>query len=221
MTRLLVVDDELRICRFVGRALEAYGFQVDTATTGSDALRVAREARYELIILDLLMPTLDGYEVLRQLLEDDGARRVLVLSAVGDVESKVRCLRMGAVDYLAKPFAIAELVERVKHRLDEPAHPVVARWLDVGGIQLDLQRRRVRKGERDISLSNREFVLLSHLMRHPNIVCSRAELLGELWGYSFDPGSNIVDVYVRKLRTKVAHDRIETVRNVGYCFVGS
>jgi two-component system OmpR family response regulator len=221
MTKLLVVDDEQRVCRFVARAPEADGFQVDTAPTGLDALRLAKSRGYALIILDLLMPGIDGYEVLQRLLEADPEQRVLVLSAVGDAESKVRCLRVGAVDYLAKPFAIAELIERVRRRLGGGCAPAMSRWLDAGGVRLDLQRRALHFGECGIPLTQREFILLGHLMRHANEVCTRGELLADVWGYSFDPGSNVVDVCVGRLRSKLKPDLIKTVRNVGYCFVAS
>jgi two-component system, OmpR family, response regulator len=221
MTKILVVDDELRICRFVARALEANGFTVEVAGTGLEALRYLANADYAVVILDLLMPGMDGYAVLQRIIEADPLQRVLVLSAVGDVESKVRCLRMGAVDYLPKPFAIAELIERVKLRADEPTVSAPPRWLDVGAVHLDLQRRALRCGDRETSLSQREFILLGHLMRHAGAVCTRDELLSDVWGYSFDPGSNVVDVCVRRLRSKLEPDMIETVRNVGYCFVAS
>jgi two-component system, OmpR family, response regulator len=221
MTRMLVVDDEQRICRFVARALEACGYRVDTVADGTAALRAIEANDYAVIILDLLLPGMDGYEVLRRVLDADPGQRVLVLSAVGDVDSRVRCLRIGAVDYLAKPFAIAELVERVKRRVDEHFGPTASRWLDAGGVRLDLQRRQLRFGDRVIALSQREFILLSHLMRHAGEVCSRDQLLAEVWGYSFDPGSNVVDVCVRRLRSKLEKELIETVRNVGYCFVAS
>jgi DNA-binding response OmpR family regulator len=221
MARVLVVDDEQRICRFVARALEANGFQVDMAATGADALRSVEASDYAMIILDLLMPGMDGYELLSRVVEADPSQRVLVLSAVGDVESRVRCLRIGAVDYVAKPFAIAELIERVKRHVEEHRAPATSRWLDVGTVRLDLQRRQLRFGERNIPLAQREFILLGHLMRHAGEVCSRDQLLAEVWGYSFDPGSNVVDVYVGRLRAKLERDLIETVRNVGYCFVAS
>ena len=130
MTRVLVVDDEQRICRFVARSLEAHGYHVDSTMTATGALRLAGANDYALIILDLLLPDLDGYEVLRRIVDADPAQRVLVLSAVGDVESRVRCLRQGAVDYLGKPFAIAELVERVKRRVDDQNASATVRWLE-------------------------------------------------------------------------------------------
>jgi two-component system OmpR family response regulator len=219
MSWALVVDDEQRICRFVARALEAHGLQVDAAATGHDALRMVAAKDYAVVVLDLLMPVMDGYEVLRRILEEDPMQRVLVLSAVGDVDSKVRCLRMGAVDYLPKPFAIAELVERVKRRLEDRSVPIAQRWLKVGTVRLDLQRRTLRVGDRDIALSQREFILLGYLMRHAGEVCSRDELLSDVWGYGYDPGSNVVDVCVGRLRSKLQWKLIETVRNVGYSFV--
>jgi two-component system OmpR family response regulator len=221
MATFLVVDDEQRICRFVARALTANGYQVDTAATGEQALRLASANEYALIILDLIMPGMTGYEVLQRLVDSDPAQRVLVLSAVGDVDSKVRCLRLGAVDYLSKPFAIAELIERVKRRVHERVVPPASRWLDAGGARMDLHRHTLHIGDHDITLTPKEFILLGHLMRHPNEVCSRLDLLAAGWGYSFDPGSNVVDVCVRRLRTKLTSDLIETVRNVGYSFVAS
>ena len=149
MPRVQVVDDELRICKFLQRALEAEGFDVDIAFGAHDALRQAGENDYALTILDLLMPGMDGYEVLRRIVEADRTRRILVLSAVGDVESRVRCLRMGAVDYLAKPFSIAELMERVKRRIEDQNRNPSARWLEVNGVRLDLHRRTLRAGGRE------------------------------------------------------------------------
>jgi len=221
MTRILVVDDEPRICRFVARGLEANGYQTDVAVNGSDALRLVQANGYSMIVLDLLMPGIDGYQVLRRIVEDDPSHKVIVLSAVGDVDSKIRCLYMGAVDYLPKPFALAELIARVKRRLDERSTPAPPRWIDVGGVRLDLQRRALRFHNRDISLSQREFILMGHLMRRAGEVCTRDELLADVWGYSFDPGSNVVDVCVGRLRSKLEYSLIETVRNVGYCFVAN
>jgi len=219
VTRVLVVDDEPRICRFVSRALTAHGHSVETSTSGADALLRAAERTFDLVVLDLLMPGIDGFAVLDRLLALETVPRVLVLSAVGDVEAKVQCLRRGAVDYLAKPFAIAELLARVDARLTEhPAAPMVNRWLKVGGVELDLQRRVLHVGGRRTPLSQREFLLLGHLMRRADEVCTRDELLADVWGFCFDPRSNVVDVYVRRLRNKLAQEHIETVRNVGYCF---
>jgi two-component system, OmpR family, response regulator len=219
VTRVLVVDDEPRICRFVSRALTAHGHTVETSTSGADALQRASERSFDLVVLDLLMPGVDGFGVLDSLLARDDTLRVLVLSAVGDIEAKVQCLRRGAVDYLAKPFALAELLARVDTRLAEHPTPQPAtRWLKVGGVELDLQRRVLHAGGRRSPLSQREFLLLGHLMRRADEVCTRDELLADVWGLCFDPRSNVVDVYVRRLRSKLAQEHIETVRNVGYCF---
>jgi two-component system copper resistance phosphate regulon response regulator CusR len=221
MKKILVVDDEQRICRFIARSLGVHGYHVRTAGTAREALRLTREGEYALIILDLMLPDLDGYEVLRHLTEGDSGQRVLILSAIADVDSRVKCLRLGAVDYLVKPFAVAELIARVQLRVGESAADSMPRFLEAGGLRLDLQRRVLQAGGRTIVLTPREFQLLEHLMRRPNEVCTRFELLGEVWGYAFDPGSNVVEVCVRRLRTKLEGDLIETVRNVGYCFVAS
>lgn len=219
MTRLLVVDDEPRIGAFLDRGLSAHGFRVDVAATGSDGVSRAESSTYDLIVLDLLLPDTDGVAVLRRLTSTTPRQRVLVLSAIDAVDSKVRCLEAGAVDYLPKPFSLAELVARINRRLGEPVGPSPSRWLRVGDLALDLQRRVLRVGDRDVPVSNREFVLLAHLMRRAGEVCTREELLKQVWGYSFDPGSNVVDVYVRRLRAKLSGSQIETVRNVGYCFL--
>lgn len=216
MYRVLVVDDEPRIVSFISRALSAEGLGVDSAHDGHRALELARTRRYELVVLDLLLPGLDGVSVLRGILEARPDQRVLVLSALSDVDSKVRCLEMGAADYLPKPFALAEFLARVRARLRQPAADVPPRTMSVGGLSLDLLRRAADVGRGPVSLSEREFLLLQHLMRKGGDVCTREELLADVWGYSFDPSSNVVDVYVGRLRSKLGADLIETVRNVGY-----
>jgi DNA-binding response OmpR family regulator len=216
MARVLVVDDEPRIVSFVSRALASEGLTVDRAYDGVRALELARRGRYELVILDLLLPGLDGVSVLQGIIESRPEQRVLVLSALSDVESKVRCLELGASDYLPKPFALAELVARVRARLRQPPAPSVPRSLIAGRLSLDLVGRTADAGTGPVRLSEREFLLLQHLMRREGEVCTREELLAEVWGLSFDPGSNVVDVYVGRLRSKLGADLIETVRNVGY-----
>jgi DNA-binding response OmpR family regulator len=143
-------------------------------------------------------------------------QRVLVLSALSDVATKVRCLELGAADYLAKPFALAELVARVWARMRDPTGSQEAGLIRAGSVTLDSQRRTVDLGAGPIDLSSREFLLLKHLATHGGVVCTRAELLAEVWGYSFDPGTNVVDVCIRRLRTKLGRDVIETVRHAGY-----
>lgn len=213
-----MVDDEPRIVSFVSRALTAEGFRVDGASDGVRALELATKERYELVVLDLMLPELDGIAVLQGLMEHRPDQRVLVLSALSDVETKVRCLESGASDYLSKPFSLAELIARIRARLRQPAAGPRHRFLEVGELRLDLTRRTVDRDGRRISLSEREFLLLEHLMRQDGEVCSRQRLLESVWGYSFDPGSNVVDVCVGRLRAKLGPDVIETVRNVGYRF---
>jgi len=217
MAKILVIDDEPGIVRFVRRALEADGHTVYAASDGTDGLRSAGEIRPDLVILDLLMPGVSGMGVLAAMLAEAPSTRVLVLSAVGDVQARVKCLEVGAVDFLAKPFAVTELVARVRSRLrDLPTGPSRAESLEYGPFRLDLRTRQLHSGGRNIELSQREFSLMQHLMRNAGAVCTRAELLSEVWGYAFDPGSNVVDVTIARLRSKIKDLRIETVRNVGY-----
>lgn len=216
MARVLLVDDERRIVSFVSRALSAEGFEVDSALDGIRGLELARTGRYELVVLDLLLPGQDGVSVLRNLMESRPDQRVLVLSALSDVNSKVRCLQLGASDYLPKPFSLAELLARVRARLRQPASGPDERFLDVGSVRLDLMRRMADAGGGPVALSQREFLVLQHLMLKRGEVCSRQQLLADVWGYSFDPGSNVVDVCVGRLRAKLGPDVIETVRSVGY-----
>jgi DNA-binding response OmpR family regulator len=200
---------------------------VDCAADGTTGLTLANEGRHQLVLLDLMLPGIDGVSVLRSLMASRPAQRVLVLSAVGDVTSKVRCLELGASDYLPKPFAVAELIARVRARLRQPGPEQAAapdgaeRWLKVGDVALDTARRTVDYQGRSVVLSQREFVLLRHLMRRAGDVCGREELLSDVWGYSFDPGTNVVDVYVGRLRAKLSANLIETIRNVGYSFLAA
>jgi DNA-binding response OmpR family regulator len=218
MDRVLVVDDEPRITGFVSRALSASGFRVDTALDGPRGYELASTGRYGLVILDLMLPGRDGVSVLEDLIEARPQQRVLVLSALSDVESKVRCLEIGASDYLAKPFALAELVARVRARLRQPAVGRGERYLPLGRVTLDLLRRSAEADGVEHPLSEREFLLLRRLMLDGGEVCTRQQLLSDVWGYSFDPGSNVVDVCVGRLRAKLGADVIETVRGVGYRF---
>jgi two-component system OmpR family response regulator len=219
--RVLVVDDEPRIVSFVTRALSAEGFQVDSALDGARGLDLARTGSYELVVLDLLLPSKDGESVLLELMQTHPGQRVLVLSALSDVETKVRCLEFGASDYLSKPFSLAELIARIRARLRQPASGPEQRVLRVRGVTLHLTRRVADSGGGRVTLSEREFLLLEHLMRRDGDVCTRQRLLADVWGYSFDPGSNVVDVCVGRLRAKLGADVIETVRSVGYRFNAS
>jgi DNA-binding response OmpR family regulator len=216
MTKILVIDDEPDLIRFVQRALEADGYQVLGATDGLAGLRLAVEQRPALIVLDLVMPGMHGEAVLSALLAQDPSFRVLVLSATADIQLRIGCLEQGAVDFLAKPFAIRELVARVRGRLGEDTTNRRKNRLRVGDMVLDLEARQLFVDGRPTVLPKREFLLLRHLMRNPDVVCSRQELLSEVWGYDFDPSTNVVDVCIGRLRSKIRPDLIVTVRNVGY-----
>jgi two-component system, OmpR family, response regulator len=221
MARVLVVDDETRITSFVSRALAGEGLQVDAANDGRRGLELARSGRYSLVVLDLLLPGLDGVTVLRELMQVRPEQRVLVLSALSDVESKVECLELGASDYLPKPFSLAELLARVRARLRQPASGPGERYLRAGGMTLDLVRRAVDAGSGPVPLPEREFLLLRTLMLRDGEVVGRQRLLEDVWGLAFDPGSNVVDVCVGRLRARIGGDTIETVRGVGYRLQGA
>jgi DNA-binding response OmpR family regulator len=219
VAKILVVDDEPGIIRFVRRALESDGHTVFVAHDGAQGLQLNSEHHPDLVVLDLLMPGVGGFGVLAAIMIDRPSTRVLVLSAVSDVETRVRCLELGAADYLVKPFAIAELLARVHSRLREPG-PAPERHhygeLRFGELRLDQRVRRLYWADGGINLSHREFTLIQHLMQHAGNVCTRTELLSEVWGFAFDPGSNVVDVTIARLRAKIQGAKIETVRNVGY-----
>jgi DNA-binding response OmpR family regulator len=218
VARILIVEDEPRISSFLGRALISCGYDVDCASDTVPALEKLRSASYDLVLLDLLLPTGDGFSVLEQLIELIPDQEVIVLSALGDDDSKVRCFELGASDYLTKPFFVAELLARVRARIHHASERVNVRFLERGGVRLDLRRRAAVANGKLINLSGREFLLLEYLMRKHSDVCTREELLRSVWGYTFNPGTNVVDVYVRRLRTKLGQDVIETIRDVGYSY---
>jgi two-component system copper resistance phosphate regulon response regulator CusR len=171
-----------------------------------------------MVILDLILPDIDGFSVLDRTLELEPEQRVLVLSALSDMRSKVRCLELGACDYVTKPFDLPELVARVRLRLHESRRTEKdERYIHVSSFTLDTQRRVAVVGEEHVALATREFLLLEHLARHHGDVCSREELLEGVWGYTFDPGTNVVEVCIGRLRHKLGGQVIETIRNVGYC----
>lgn len=217
MTRLLIIEDDDRIARLVCRALQDDGYVVDCRANGATGLRDALADEYDLVILDLMLPGMPGAEVLERLVEARPEQRILVLSAVPEIGARVGVLEAGATDFLSKPFAIAELQARVRARLRAPAPGSATRWLRAGSVVLDMRMHRAKVDDREVELSQREFLLLQHLISRNGQVCSRGELLNDVWGIRFDPGSNVVDVCVRRLRAKLDRpDRIETVRNVGY-----
>lgn len=217
MSHILVVDDEPDMLRFVQRGLTADGHTVSVAGDGEEGLRLARQHRPSVVILDVkLSGTKDGAEVLAALAAWVDRPRVIMLSAMADVRTRVRLLEVGAADYLTKPFVMAELLARVHAQLRSIRHEEVSESIELGRMSLDVRHRCLHVGDRTVELTNREFLLLQHLMSKPGLVCSREELLAEVWGYSFDPGTNVVDACVRRLRSKMKTDDIDTVRNVGY-----
>jgi DNA-binding response OmpR family regulator len=218
--RILVIEDEARIQAFVRRGLEAEGYGVVTADDGDGGLSLARSGDWDLVVLDLLLPGLNGLRVLQELHREWPQLPVVILSARGDLRTKLRGFQLGATDYVSKPFALDELLARVRVQLrrtvplapDEDDHVLRA-----GCIDLDLARRQARVGDVVTDLSDREFRLLHHLLLHVGEVVSRERLLADVWGYDFDPGSNVVDVCVRRLRRKLGSEaHIETVRHAGY-----
>jgi DNA-binding response OmpR family regulator len=223
MSNVLVVDDEEGVVTVLRRTLVNEGHSVCTARDGIEALERLSESDIDLVLLDLAMPRCNGLQVLTSLRERGDGRPVIVLSAANEVSLRVQALDGGAVDFVSKPFHTAELVARVRRQLVHApaARAADERYLSAGGIRLDLERRRAEVDDADVVLSEREFALLAHLMRRRGSVCRRDELLHDVWGLDFDPGSNVVEVCIRRLRSRLADPPIETVRGVGYCFYGN
>jgi DNA-binding response OmpR family regulator len=215
MTRILIAEDEERITSFLERGLRANGFTTQVVTTGTQALEMARADDFDLMILDLGLPEMDGQVVLRRLRERGETIPVVILTARDTVEETVAGFEGGADDYVTKPFRFDELLARVRARLrTEPTAEMTV--LRVGEVTLDLRTRRASVRGRTVELTAREFALTETLMRHPGQVLSREQLLSHVWGYDFAPESNVVDVYVRYLRRKLGADVISTVRGMGY-----
>jgi len=214
MTRILVVDDEPHIVSLVTRGLHSEGYETAVAEDGAEALERALEDDIDLVVLDVGLPSMDGFEVLRTLRARGSAVPVIMLTARSGTSDTIEGLDAGASDYMPKPFAVAELLARVRSRLRErSAAPVL---LSRGAVTLDVLARRATVEGREIDLSAREFALAEQFLRHPGQVLTRDVLLSRVWGLDFDPGSNVVDVYVRYLRTKLGADNITTVRGEGY-----
>ena len=216
---VLVIEDERKMASVLHRALGMAGFQVTVVGTGAGALDALDAAAWDLAILDLLLPDVDGVAVLARARALSPSTPVLVLSAVTDVRSKVVCLDLGACDYVAKPFELAELVARVRRRIRRGGDG--RHELRRGRYVLDLERRTFRDGNAQVPLTTREFALLEYLMDRAGKTCTRDELLEHVWGYTFDPGTNVVDVCVGRVRHKLSDDCLMTVRSVGYSFVGA
>ena len=215
MSTILIAEDETRISSFVEKGLRAAGFATTVAATGPDALERALGGSFDLVLLDIGLPGIDGFEVLRRLRERDTALPVIMLTARTSLSDTVAGLDSGANDYMPKPFKFDELLARIRVRLRD-AGQTSASSLSVGTVSLDLHTRRATVGETQVDLSAREFALAEEFLRHPDEVLSREQLLSRVWGIDFDPGSNVVDVYVRYLRDKIGSTAIETVRGMGY-----
>jgi DNA-binding response OmpR family regulator len=211
----LIVEDERRIASFVARGLSREGYAVHAVADGEGAVAsVARDAP-SIVLLDVMLPGRDGLAILRDLMVTNPGLPVMMLSARSDPETKVAALRAGAIDYVAKPFSFDELLERVRIHLRRSSEldPTV---LTAQDVTLDLRRRLVDFGDGPVHLTDREALVLEYLMRHADEVVSRERLLSAIWGYSFDTETNTVDVCVRRLRLKIGHDRIATIRGAGY-----
>jgi DNA-binding response OmpR family regulator len=212
MARILIAEDEERIASFLEKGLRSHGYTTVTVADGKAAAAMARGEDFDLVVLDLGLPGLDGLEALREVRSRGETLPVVILTARHD--AAVEGFETGADDYVTKPFRFDELLARIRVRLKTPSdEPTVMR---AGEITLDVRTRRASVEGRTVELTAREFGLLETFMRHPDQVLSREQLLSHVWGYDFDPGSNVVEVYVRALRKKLGDDAIETVRGMGY-----
>lgn len=220
MYRILMAEDEARIAAFVQKGLTANGFTVTVSKNASETLNLALGSEFDLLILDLGLPDKDGLKVIEELRGQGITLPIIILTARDDIEDKVVGLESGANDYMTKPFRFEELLARVRVRLRDvstsqaPQREITI--LQVGDIKLDLRTRQVMVGDRTIDLPAREFIMAETFLRHPGQVLSREQLLDRVWGYDYNPGSNIVDVYVGYLRKKLGSDVVETVRGMGY-----
>ena len=215
MTRILIAEDEARIASFVEKGLTAAGFAVTAVGDGRGALAEARSGQFDLLILDIGLPGLGGFDILETLRGEGNPIAVIVLTARDSSADTVRGLEGGANDYMSKPFRFDELLARVRLRLHD-ARPEPAESLQAHGLDLDVKTRRITVDGVQQDLSAREFALAEEFLRNPDQVLSREQLLSRVWGLDFDPGSNVVEVYVRYLRAKIGAERIETVRGMGY-----
>jgi DNA-binding response OmpR family regulator len=219
VSRVLIVEDEPRLASFLEKGLQGNGFTTYVAADGTSAVTVASDESFDLMILDLLLPDIDGLEVLRQVRERGGQLPVIILTARDDITDKVNGLDLGADDYLTKPFRFEELLARVRARLRQRGTDELA-VLECGGVKLDLRTCHATANGQTVELTAREFAMLATFMRHSSQVLSREQLLSHVWGYDHDPGSNVVEVYVGYLRRKLGDAAIKTVRGMGYRMTG-
>jgi DNA-binding response OmpR family regulator len=219
--RVLVIEDEPGIVDFLERGLRSYGFEVESAVDGVSGTERALSEPFDLVVLDMMLPLRSGLEVLNEVRASRPALPVIILTARGEVEDRVTGLDAGAIDYLTKPFSLSELAARIRAQLRLVAQTPTT-TISGGDVEVDLITREVRRGGTPVRLSTTEFELLSYLLRNPGRVLSREQILRAVWGYEYDPGTNVVDVYVgylrRKLRQPEEKDPIVTVRSVGYRF---
>ena len=220
MSKILLIEDADRIASFIAKGLQSNGFEVMRASSGEAGIQLLQAAEFDLLILDIGLPGIDGLEVLRIIRGQGIETPVIVLTAKDSIENTVASFSGGADDYMGKPFSFDELLARVKARLRSPAgFQTIQETISVGRITLNLLERTVRQGAVTIELTAREFAILEYLMRHPGQVMSREQLLSEVWSFDHDPESNVVDVYIRYLRKKLGEDVIQTVRGMGYRIV--
>jgi DNA-binding response OmpR family regulator len=215
VSRILIVEDEPRLVSFLEKGLKANGFTISVAEDGAGAVIAVSNEDFDLMILDLGLPDVDGLDVLRQVRQQGEHLPVIILTARDDVSDKVGGLDRGADDYVTKPFRFEELLARVRARL-RAGGTAETTVLEVGGVELDLRTRHATSGGRTVELTAREFTMLETLMRHPGQILTREQLLSHVWGYDYDPGSNVVDVYIGYLRRKLGDEAIDTVRGAGY-----
>jgi two-component system, OmpR family, response regulator QseB len=220
MSRILIIEDEARISAFLEKGFQSNGFITTVASNGRDGIEMAMSNEFDLVLLDLGLPGKDGFSVLEELRGQGAQMPIIILTARDDVIDKVSGFESGADDYVTKPFRFEELLARVRVRLRSSAIAASSSEsemvLQMRDVILDLRTRRVKVGSQSVELSTREFTLAETFFRHPDQVMSREQLLNHVWGYDYDPGSNIVDVYVGYLRKKLGEGLIETVRGMGY-----
>jgi two-component system, OmpR family, copper resistance phosphate regulon response regulator CusR len=216
MSRILIAEDEPRLSSFLEKGLRSAGYSTTVCDDGIRCVTMARDSEFDLLVLDVGLPGQDGFSVLRALRARGEQLPVLVLTARDDVVDTVTGLDSGADDYMTKPFVFEELLARVRARLRAPDAGDLGLELEAGGVRLDFRTRRAVVDGTEVELTAKEFTLLETFLRHPGQVLSREQLLSHVWGYDFDPGSNVVDVYVSYLRRKLGADRFETVRGMGY-----
>ena len=218
--KLLVIEDEAKIASLLKKGLQEQGFQVDISGDGEDGLERATTTPYDAIVIDIMLPKRDGLSVLKTLRTRKVTAPVMIITARGDVNERVEGLNLGADDYMAKPFSMDEVVARIRALVRRVTGETITLY-KVGDLIMNLVTREILRGTRRISLTAREFRLLEHLMRLPGQVVTRTQLIERVWEYHFDPGTNLVDVYIQRLRRKIDDGEdvklIQTVRGVGYC----